>query len=294
MKGIRRILFPTDFSALSKHAIPHIAGFAERGAREIHLLHAPKRKTEACLEKIEATAAELKKQVLGELTLRTCQVPGIAPGPVIVQYAREHQIDLIILATASKKGFGRLLLGSVAKEVSRQAPCHVLVVREQATAAYKQILVPLDLSKVSQPSLQKAKTLADATGATLHIAHVVEDPASSLFLTARRSLLEGCHESESEVGEAMQELKDEAGCHQAQIHIASGSIYPALKDLIQKRRIDLTVMAAHSEDDDQFGSTSQLILQYGSCSLLILRGLMDSNFADHRSSKVLRRFRKHG
>ena len=151
MKGIRRILFPTDFSALSKHAIPHIAGFAERGAREIHLLHAPKRKSEASLGKIEATAAVLKKQVPGELTLRTCQVPGIAPGPVIVQYAREHQIDLIILATASKKGLGRLLLGSVAEEVSRQAPCHVLVVREQATAAYKQILVPLDLSKVSQP-----------------------------------------------------------------------------------------------------------------------------------------------
>ena len=49
--------------------------------------------------------------------------------PIIVEYAQEHQIDLIIVGTVGRTGLSHLLLGSVAESVVRKAHCPVLTVR---------------------------------------------------------------------------------------------------------------------------------------------------------------------
>jgi nucleotide-binding universal stress UspA family protein len=46
----------------------------------------------------------------------------------ILRYAQEHKIDLIVMGTRGRGGIPHLLLGSVAEEVVRKAPCPVLVV----------------------------------------------------------------------------------------------------------------------------------------------------------------------
>src|SRR5688572_8407730 len=46
----------------------------------------------------------------------------------IVWYAREHAVDLIGLGTHGRVGVMRTVLGSVAEEVVRRAPCPVLTV----------------------------------------------------------------------------------------------------------------------------------------------------------------------
>ena len=51
------------------------------------------------------------------------------PAEEIVKYAREQSIDLIVIGTQGKRGMARLLLGSVAENVIRSAPCKVLVVK---------------------------------------------------------------------------------------------------------------------------------------------------------------------
>ena len=47
----------------------------------------------------------------------------------IVEYARATGIDLIVMGTHGRSGFSHLLLGSVAENVVRCAPCSVLTVR---------------------------------------------------------------------------------------------------------------------------------------------------------------------
>ena len=47
----------------------------------------------------------------------------------IVRYAREENIDLIVLGTHGRTGLVHVLLGSVAERVVRQAGCPVLTVR---------------------------------------------------------------------------------------------------------------------------------------------------------------------
>jgi nucleotide-binding universal stress UspA family protein len=52
-----------------------------------------------------------------------------SPSERIVALATALDADLIVLGTHSRRGLGRMLLGSVAEEVVRRAPCGVLVIR---------------------------------------------------------------------------------------------------------------------------------------------------------------------
>ena len=51
------------------------------------------------------------------------------PGPSIVEFAREHKVDLIVMGTHGHRGFDHVVTGSVAKHVLRHAPCPVLTVK---------------------------------------------------------------------------------------------------------------------------------------------------------------------
>jgi nucleotide-binding universal stress UspA family protein len=65
------------------------------------------------------TTAEIDKRIeLGDVANTVCKV------------AAELGVDVIVVGSHGKTGFGRLLLGSVSEHVVRHAPCPVLVVRE--------------------------------------------------------------------------------------------------------------------------------------------------------------------
>lgn len=77
----------------------------------------------------EADATLECVRTIGEgVNLETVILEG-KPVAEIVKYAVEHGIDLIVIGTKGKRGFERLLLGSVAEQVVQSAPCKVLVVK---------------------------------------------------------------------------------------------------------------------------------------------------------------------
>lgn len=55
-------------------------------------------------------------------------------GSTLIAFVDEHDIDLIVIASRGRSGMKRALLGSVADEVVRRAPCPVLVVKGSATS----------------------------------------------------------------------------------------------------------------------------------------------------------------
>jgi nucleotide-binding universal stress UspA family protein len=57
------------------------------------------------------------------------------PATEILRVAREVPCDLIVLGTHGRTGLTRLVLGSVAEEVLRKAPCSVLTVKAPPPAA---------------------------------------------------------------------------------------------------------------------------------------------------------------
>lgn len=148
MIRLNKILVPTDFSEFSDVATRYGCEFAERFGAELHLLnvimsplvefagqagqHYSKSFTEYEEEIRDATEEKLSEAVTDPVSdpnkvIRTVKVG--APFLEIIQYAKTHDIDMIVMGTHGRTGLKHLLMGSVAERVVRQAPCPVLSVR---------------------------------------------------------------------------------------------------------------------------------------------------------------------
>jgi nucleotide-binding universal stress UspA family protein len=85
------------------------------------------------LEEEGKRAVSLVKEMAVGLPVETFVQSGY-PGSTIVEFAKDHGIDLIVVGTLGKSGIEALLLGSVAGKVVRHAPCPVLVVKSTKDA----------------------------------------------------------------------------------------------------------------------------------------------------------------
>jgi nucleotide-binding universal stress UspA family protein len=138
MAPIHTILYPTDFSEPSDYAF-HLACAVARdyGARVI-ALHVEQLPVFAYgegmvppdPEGLQAAARGRLDQLAPYPTVRVEQwLEEGDPIEVILEVAKEVNADLIVMGTHGRKGLARILLGSVAEQVGRQAPCPVLTVR---------------------------------------------------------------------------------------------------------------------------------------------------------------------
>jgi len=75
----------------------------------------------------EAALAGVRSMAEG-VHLETVTLEG-KPAAEIVKFAAEKEVDLIVIGTQGKRGLERLLLGSVAEQIIRSAPCKILVVK---------------------------------------------------------------------------------------------------------------------------------------------------------------------
>ena len=143
--GYHRILWPTDFSPLAKVALPHAVGLAAAAGAELVLLHVlPSLAAYAVpelagalsvsLQRKARAAAEgqlrrLEQQVKGpNFRVHTVLTEGV-PFDQILRAAKRLRCDLIVLATHGRTGLAHAIMGSVAENVVRRAPCPVLTVR---------------------------------------------------------------------------------------------------------------------------------------------------------------------
>ena len=149
--NVQRILFPTDFSELSKAAEKSACDLADQFGAELHVLHVlhdlflTMPMTAAALLvpptslDHELTFAEEEIQkipptvwAVGKQVVRVVRIG--ATYNTIVQYAKENAIDLIVIGTHGRTGLPHLLLGSVAERIVQLAPCSVLTVRPERPA----------------------------------------------------------------------------------------------------------------------------------------------------------------
>lgn len=83
-------------------------------------------------QELGRTAVESARTELGLADVETVVVPG-APGPVICQLAEDRGARAIVMGTRGLGRIRRVLLGSVADHVVRNAPCTVVVSRDDLT-----------------------------------------------------------------------------------------------------------------------------------------------------------------
>lgn len=143
MPPITRILVPTDFSACADDALAYALTLADQVGASVRLVHvfddpdAVGLYSHMYVPMPPELRAEIMTNVHRELTARAAtgrqqmasEVLTGAPAKAIVDAARQHQCDLIVMGTHGRHGMAHLLLGSVAERVLRAAACPVLVVR---------------------------------------------------------------------------------------------------------------------------------------------------------------------
>jgi nucleotide-binding universal stress UspA family protein len=144
MISLKQIVVPTDFSDCSDRALAYGRELAKTFGATLHLLHVvhdPYSQPWSA-EAFPTPLGDLLEQWQEQARARLASlVPEPERGKVrlavlvgspffeIVQYAKEQQIDLIVIGTHGRGPIGHMLLGSVAERVVRKAPCPVLTVR---------------------------------------------------------------------------------------------------------------------------------------------------------------------
>ncbi|MBI3466193.1 MAG: universal stress protein [Planctomycetes bacterium] len=137
MAGFTSILHPTDFSEASRLACAKAVELARQCGAKLTILHAyanplaveglwqlpdPRPELEDAMSLVAADEAAVQIE-------RVLRVG--APAEAIVEFAKRHNCDLIVMGTHGRSGLQHLLVGSVAEKVIRLAPCPVMVVRER-------------------------------------------------------------------------------------------------------------------------------------------------------------------
>lgn len=140
---IHTILCPVDFSESSEHALRYAKAFAQAHQARLLLLHvvdlpagyltseiplpadALEQQKAACTENLTAVTETVRR----EHPQTDWLVEEGNPSPRIIETARKHNVDLIVIGTHGRTGLAHVLLGSVAEKVVRRAPCPVLTVK---------------------------------------------------------------------------------------------------------------------------------------------------------------------
>jgi len=207
--SIKNVLFPTDFSRTSEAALPYATAICRRFRSTLHVAHVLSDAgllmmtggvDYVSMGTIYEDAQNEAQDKLDQISAHFETIPHrsyVTHGSVgkgLADIIDANEIDLIVVGTHGRTGLGKLLLGSVAEEILRHAPCPVLTVgpkvcgRAKLPALQKhgsslapvelelrQILVASNFAGSAAKLAQEAASLADEFHARVTLMHVMED-----------------------------------------------------------------------------------------------------------------------
>ena len=196
----KNILCLTDFSEASEAALAYASGFAKHFKARLYPAH-------ACNPEIvaETTTATVFDKILenSRQRLEKLAYDNKITGPVLFSHGpvenafpgwiEQHGIDLVVVGTHGRRGLQRLLLGSTAEFIFRNATCPVLTVGPHvALRPYngfiaENVLFPTDLGAHATFAASYAISFAHASRGRLTVMHVV--PLETAFQRDRVDLI---------------------------------------------------------------------------------------------------------
>lgn len=303
MPSIKKVLFTTDFSDLSDHALPYAIKMAKIYDAELIMLHAvtiydndpndpdyhfPYLQT-YCEEATKS--ADDRFQVCYEkagdsgVRVRKALVQGISPHAAILEFIKEEGgIGLICMSTHGRSGLKHVLLGSVAENVIRYSPCPVLVVKktehefidpETHEAHIRKILFPYDFSEESREPLEMVRSIGAIDGAEVLVMHAVDVEIPPVYYTSGvTSILQLDPELNDRVEQKMKkELGETLEAFSVRYLVSEGRAVDRIREAAEDEKVDLIVMGSagsHGVGDFLFGSTSSRVIQKAVCPVLVV------------------------
>lgn len=291
MLHIRDILFPTDFSEQAERALPHALALAGRFDARLHMLHAvvlhaadpgePDHRfpdLEDAGSRLDGWAGERTGEG-GEgrrVEVVRHRQRGISAASVILDYVDDREVDLVVMGTHGRRGLRHMLLGSVAEEVVRTAPCPVLTVRGDGgrgpAQGLERILVPVDMSEHSYRALDVARSLAAGRDTSVEVLHVVEDPPRPEPYDGPRGGPEVDHGRVRET--LVARMGGEGGAVPVEVHVDTGHTVSTIVDFAEREGVDMIVLASHGLTGLKrvlLGSVAERVIRRAPCPVLTVR-----------------------
>ena len=256
--AIHNILMATDFSKCSERALGYAIGIARRYGATLHLFHwvdptgyqlvgpdAVQAAREAAWRDIQQLDTELivkglLRNIQDKLLVADGELSKLLP-----RIVNERTIDLIVIGTHGRTGWKKLVLGSVAETIFRQASCPVLTIGPNVTRSRVKddgphdILFPTDFSFQSQAAERYAFSLAKKYGSNLTLLYVLEQASEKILDEKDRRLL------------ANASLRDLAKVHEAVLDntdclVKSGPPADSILRIAVQKQADLIVLGVRA------------------------------------------------
>jgi len=194
---VRNILLATDFSSSSEAALPHALALARRYDARLLVAHVIRPDLFEMVPQDHSDAVRVSARRHAEEQIARLQVSGrlrgvphqvlVGEGPlwsVLSHDIDEHEVDLVVVGTHGRTGSRKLLLGSVAEEIFRLAPCPVLTVGPRVVAlgpldSPQKVLYATDFRVETERASAYAISIAQEHQAHLLLLHVVKDVVPS-------------------------------------------------------------------------------------------------------------------
>lgn len=191
--SLSKILVTTDFSEVSDRALNYAIALARRYDARIYLTHiitpdpfqfAEPQLAQATYEKVRQAAEEGITDILISGKLRGVPHEVLLDEgnvwPTLEKLIAKHEIDLVVAGTHGRGKVQKILIGSVAEEIFRQADTAVLTVGPsvkgdaQQEIELKHILFSTDFGSAAEKAAAYAFSLAQEDNASLTLLHVIE------------------------------------------------------------------------------------------------------------------------
>jgi nucleotide-binding universal stress UspA family protein len=279
--ALKNILFATDFEAPARWALPFAVALSDRYSAKLYVAHVIPQ--EAYLYARPESLPQILKETQGYATFALKQLAITLTrhggrcetllgegdvSSVLMGFIQQYAVDLAVVGTSSRGGLGKVLLGSVAEEIIREAPCPVLTVgphvAADASAGIQSILCAIDFSLESLRAAKFALSLAGRNRAHLNLLHVIERILDSSPESSTRLL-------EKRLGEI---IPDETKLpFEADVIVETGRADERILNVGSDLMADIIVMGvrgigAFAQTASRFGSIAHKVVSLAKCPVL--------------------------
>jgi nucleotide-binding universal stress UspA family protein len=244
---ISTILVPTDFSDVANNALHYAIQFAQKAKAKIAILHVtnipvvdasfPTEMYQTFMTEIEETTKTKFKKLENDylknsnIAYETYTVMGFVHDE-IKEFAKQNNIDLIIMGTTGASGIQELLVGSNASSVVAKSQIPVLVIPPSSTYhELKHIVYSSDYNEPEFPAVSRLIYFAELFDANISVLHI-KNEADNFFDSENNFFVRNKHNISYE------KIK--------MVKLPEGDVMDKINEFVENDHADMLVMAKHN------------------------------------------------
>jgi nucleotide-binding universal stress UspA family protein len=292
MMQLHSVVAATDLSAPARRAVDRAAALAQAAHASLTLVHVVNSSALNELRRWLESGGEVERSIVEEVRARLHDLAAdtaaryridvgermVTGHPVheIARIAHEREAELVVTGTLGAGLFRHHLLGSTAERVVRKSSRPVLVVRQSPRDPYRRVLVPVDFSRWSAPSLEIARAVAP--NAHFVLLHCVTVPFEGRLRLASvdDALVDKYRDAaREEARQRLAELATREGLSRSQwtsVTPVGSNPWMQIVQQEQEQDCDLIAIGKHGRNAVEellLGSTTNMVIAEGSSDVLV-------------------------